>query len=648
MVNYRTKLEIDFDLSPKQIEILERSKDTLVRALPGSGKTTILTLKIKKLLLDNPRINKVCCISYTNVNVEDLENSCSRMLTPELLDKVEFLTFHSFCLQYILRPFSYLYRNSKGLRPYKKIFNFNEHGTLLINYLKDNSIKDSEISTISEGQRIYYNLKFINNSWKPVSSSHEVSTVAKYLSFLNSHKLIDFNLINLLSLFIIQENSTVRKVLNKAIDWFFIDEFQDVSEIQCKIIEELSSSRVNEKSETKWFMVGDPNQSIYGFAGANPRSMYDMRNFFNNLHSGEDCEIKLEKSHRCSDEVFEFAKKNYNEVLTKMKNSTSIQGLHNQEIVGYLDDLGISEGLQGNGGDGCVIVKTTISAVTEIVNLKFNELLDQEVCCIGISRFNSIDVYKQYMLHDNLDDGESFSIYAELYKDYEDKYGFKYFSLFVRYLIMKHHFYNNRLKYAKSLDKFVYSLNLLLAEKLSTETSTQTLASITVDTIDLVLPLNVESVVFSEFVNFTERLVSSLKVNLELAENENSIFTAISEADKIGDLSNTIEPKIGDFVSYITRSNTEKLAFEIKHIHKIKGLEYEQVIVQRIEDLPHKSNSNIHWSIFGTRQYQPSTDEIYDYIQELNKLYVMLTRPRKNLYIIRNQNKQCPFLPITV
>ncbi len=644
MANYRLKLGTDFDLSPKQIEIVERNKDTLVRALPGSGKTTILTLKIKNLLLDNPQLNKLCCISYTNVNVEDLESSCSLILDSEQIKKIDFLTFHSFCLQYILTPFSYLYRSSKGLRPYKKIFNFGEHGSDLIDYLSDKGVETAEIQKIIDTEKIYYNFKFINNSWKITSNTHKASTVSKYLNFLNSERLIDFNLISLLSLFIVQQNPVVRRVLNKSIDWMFIDEFQDVSEIQCKIIEALSKSRMKNNSETKWFMVGDPNQSIYGFAGANPRSMYDMRNFFKMLHDGEECEIKLDKSHRCSDEVFEFAKKNYNSVLRKVKNSQLVQQLPGEDIVGYLEDMEIADDLQGNGGDGKVIIKTTISAVSEIVNLKFNELLDQEVCCIGINRFNSIDVYKQYMLHDNTDEGDGFSLYAELYKDYEERYGFKYFSLFVRYLILKHHFYNNRLKYQKSLEKFIYSLGLLLSDKLNVEMQPQVLSSITVDAIEITSPLAPTSTVFDEFIGFTGRLVTSLNSNLEFTDGEEAIFSTISEADRITNINGVTEPTLANFIAYITRSTPEKLTFEIKHIHKIKGLEYEQVIVQRIEDLPHKSNYGVHFAIFGTRSFQANAGQIYDYVQELNKLYVMLTRPRKNLYIIKNQYKQSHFL----
>jgi superfamily I DNA/RNA helicase len=646
MVNYRTKLGIDFDLSPKQIEILERNKDTLVRALPGSGKTTILTLKIKNLLLDKPHINKVCCISYTNVNVEDLENSCSQLIAPALLNKIEFLTFHSFCLQYVLYPFSYLYKSNKGLRPYKTIFNFKEWGDLLITYLRRNNIDDSEIKKISEIKNIYYNLKLINGRWKPISNSHEISTVVKYLNFLNSHKLIDFNLINLLSLFIIQKNHIVRMALNKSIDWIFIDEFQDVSEIQCKIIEELNTNCINSEFKTKWFMVGDPNQSIYGFAGANPRSMYDMKIFFNNLRPNEDCEIKLNKTHRCSNKVFEFARQNYNEILSQIKTSESIQKLQDHEIIGYLDDLKISKNLEGSGGDGDVVIKTTISSVSEIVNLKFNELLNEEVCCIGINRFNSIDVYKQYKLHDKSDDGESFSLYSEIYKDYEDKYGFKYFSLFVRYLILKHYFYNNRLKYSKSLNNFVYSLKFLISEKFNTEAIENLLMGIMVDSINILAPLDSNKTIFDEFKFFTERLISSLKINLGLDKNEQSILISISDTDKIDSLTNIPEPKLKDFLHYITRSNIEKPTFEIKYIHKIKGLEYEHVIVQKVEDLPHKSNYGLHGAIFWKKTYQPSINEIYNYIQELNKLYVMLTRPRKNLYIIKDQNKNCPFLKI--
>lgn len=644
MVNYRVKLGIDFNLSPRQIETLERNKDTIVRALPGSGKTTILTLKIKDLLLDNPQINRICCISYTNVNVEDLEISCSKILNQELINKIEFLTFHRFCLQYILYPFSYLYRSKKGLRPYKTIFNFNEHGSLLIDYLKQNNIDSTQIAKISDSEKIYYNLKFINNAWKLVSSSLNVTTVARYISFLNIYKLIDFNLISLLSLFIIKKNRVVRSALNKAIDWVFIDEFQDVSEIQCKIIEELCAGRKRPKFDTKWFMVGDPNQSIYGFAGANPRSMYDMRNFFNRLHQGENCEIKLEKTHRCSDDVFGFARQNYNNVLSKIKTSKTIQILQNNEIIDYLSDLKISENLEGSGGNGCVIIKPTVSAVSEIVNLKFSELVNEEVCCIGINRFNSIDVYKQYKLHDHSDEGEGFSLYSEIYRDYEDRYGFKYFSLFVRYLRLKHHFYNNRLKYPGSLNKYIYSLSILISEKLNDNMSEEALTNITVDSIDVSTSLNPDKDVFDEFISFTDRLISSLRMNLELNEKEKSIFISLSEKDKIDSLSNASEPKLNGFLRYITRTNTEKLAFVIKHIHKIKGLEYEQVIVQRTEDLPHKSNYGIHGAIFWGRDYQPSIDEIYNYIQELNKLYVMLTRPRNNLYIIRNKNKKAYFL----
>lgn len=644
MANYRLKLGTDFDLSPKQIEILERNKDTLVRALPGSGKTTILTLKIKNLLLDNPRLSKLCCISYTNVNVEDLEASCSLILDSEQIKKIDFLTFHSFCLQFILTPFSYLYRSSKGLRPYKKIFNFGEHGSDLIGHLREKGVEASEIQKIVDTEKIYYNLKFLNNSWNPVSSTHKVATIVKYLSFLNSRRLIDFNLISLLSLFIVQQNPVVRRVLNKSIDWMFIDEFQDVSEIQCKIIEALSKSRMKKNSETKWFMVGDPNQSIYGFAGANPRSMYDMRNFFKKLHDGEECEIKLDKSHRCSDEVFEFARNNYNYVLRKIKNSQLVQHLPDKEIVGYLEDLEISDDLQGNGGAGKVIIKTSLSGVSEIVSLKLNELLEQEVCCIGVYSYHSIDVYKQYMLHDSANDGDGFSLYAELYKDYEDRYGFKYFSLFTRYLILKHHFHNNRLKYQKSLEKFIYSLSLLLSDKLNIDIQTQELSIITVDAIEIISPLNPDSTVFDEFVSFNRRLVESLNNTLELNDEERSLFATLSEADKIDKISSVTEPLLSNFISYITRSNPEKLTFEIKHIHKIKGLEYEQVIVQKIEDLPHKSNYGVHFTIFGTGHFKANADHIYDYVQELNKLYVMLTRPRKNLYIIKNQYKQSHFL----
>jgi superfamily I DNA/RNA helicase len=197
------------------------------------------------------------------------------------------------------------------------------------------------------------------------------------------------------------------------------------------------------------------------------------------------------------------------------------------------------------------------------------------------------------------------------------------------------------------LDKFIYSLRILISEKLNENASEEVLTSIAVDSIDLLSPLEPDKNIFAEFISFTKKFVSSLMINLEMDDSKKSIFSSLSDEDKISSLTGTLEPKILDFLHFITKSNTEKLLFEIKHINKIKGLEYEHVIVQRIEDLPYRSNENrVHGAVFFGKNYQISVDEIYDYIQELNKLYVMLTRPKKNLYIIKNQKKDCRFLDI--
>ena len=645
MVDYRIKLGINFDLSQKQIEILQRDKDTLVRAVPGSGKTTILTLKIKKLLLDNPGISRICCISYTNVNVEDLEKSCSKMIGGNLIGKIEFLTFHRFCLQYILEPFSYLYRNSKGLRPYKKIFNYKEHGSALIEFLKSKNTPQNDINKITDSESIYYNFKLTNSTWRPISDALQLNTVIDYLVFLKINKLIDFNLINLLSLFIVKENAIVKRTLNKSIDWIFIDEFQDVSEIQCKIIEELKMNVRDAENELKWFMVGDPNQSIYGFAGANPRSMFDMRNIFNKINEDDiGCEIKLDKTHRCSDKVFNFARECYNLVITKVRDSSAIKKLNNDDIIEYLEDLQISHEVVGNGDTGNVFVKSTLTEVDEIVNLKITELPNDEVCCIGINKYNSIAVYRQYRSQ-NIPDGDNFAIYAELYRDYEDKFGFKYFSLFICYLTVKSDFYNNRIRFSKSINKFIYSLRQFITEKVEeTEISDDILSNILLESTNFHIILDPKTDIFDEFLQFTIKLVESFNSNINLNEKQKNIFRKPSKEDKIAGID---EQTLQGFIDFITNTKKEKLAFEIKHIHKIKGLEYDQVILQKVEDLPHKANYNFNQAVFFGKSYQPAINEIYNYIQELNKLYVMLTRAKKNLYIVLNKDKKPIFLEIT-
>jgi len=637
MVDYKEQLGINFDLSPKQSEVLSRNADTIVRAVPGSGKTTILTLKIKKLLIEDPNIKKLCCISYTNVNVDDLRNACIKQISGNLIDKIEFLTFHKFCIQYILNPFSYLYRSNDGLRPYRNFFDYKEHGNNLCDYLIKNKIKKSEIDKIKKKESIFYNFIF-NEKWIPTSNNLEQYTVIVYLNFLNDYKLIDFNLINLLSLFIVQQNRMVRRALNKSFDWVFIDEFQDVSEIQCKIIEELKKDRLSNKNELKWFLVGDPNQSIYGFAGANPRSMYDMREYFNAINN-DNCEIKLDRTYRCSNGVFDYARDSYNESLSKIKNLSAIKLIENESVALYLEDLIISREIMGNGSNGKVFLRKVPSnnPEAEIISLKLNELPNYEVCCIGIDRFNSIDVYRQYKRQIDINDGENFRLYSDLYKDYEDKYGFKHFSLFINYLLLKHNFYKNRLKFVHYVNKHLYLLDQLIKEKnFNDEYSENQLVETLIDSCELLVPLINSDNLNDEFISFSQKLAISFNKFIP----EQDIFPEVIENKSMEGFGDILAPDIEGFINFNQKIDIKKTSFEIKYIHKIKGLEYEQVIVQKIERLPYRSYENkTHQAILGKYYQDLTADDIYDYIQDLNKLYVMLTRSKNNLYIIVNENK---------
>lgn len=638
MVDYRSKLGINFELSPMQIKILQSESDTIVRAIPGSGKTTILTLKIKDLLYNNPQINNVCCISYTNVNVEDLKESCQKLLNDDHMAKIDFLTFHGFCLKYILRPFGYLYRSNKGLRYFTKIFDYREHSQFLIEYLKAKNISIDDINQITEKEKIYYN--FVNrNGWKPTSNTLSNATVIAYLNFLNENRLTDFNLINLLSLFIIEEHQHVRLAVNKAIQWVFIDEFQDVSEIQCEIVKKLRSSRTPEG--TKWFLVGDPNQSIYGFAGANPKSMYDMKRFFDAyLTNNETSEIKLDKTHRCTDNVFSFAKENYNEYLNKIINSDAFDRLNNSELREYLSDLRIDPQLSGNNKEGQVKIRNTIKAVQEVVNLKINELMNDEVCCIGIYSFNSIDVYREFKQHNGVEPEKDYQIYSEIYKDYEDKYGFKYFSTFVRYLTVKDDFLNNRIDYQASLNAYMFYLEQVLIDKIEDEALINLkLLDITVDSLEIKHKLDPEQNLFDAFVEYSNRLAKSIDKHMKDEKGYENMFKQLKPDDKHPQIQLLQQPQINGFIEYHRTRKKKEITFDVKYIHKIKGLEYEQVIVQKIESLPHKTNNSIHAAISGYSNTSITTDEVYNYIQEMNKLYVMLTRSKKNLYVIIDSNK---------
>ncbi|MHA8072882.1 UvrD-helicase domain-containing protein [Aquirufa ecclesiirivi] len=238
-------------LNSKQKKVaFELTGNTIVSASPGTGKTKTLVARAQKKLESIPKHKSLALITYTNAGADEIS---SRLHVDE--KEVFIGTIHRFCLEFILRPFSWIYKWEKP-----RIVTFDE----LNEFIEINENIDLGDSPLDELGKLKRQLNGeLDNSveWENTESLQYIAEL--YFDFLASKKVIDFNEILYKSYKIVSENSFVANSLTNKFYEISIDEFQDTNIFQYEILKS-----INQTPNCSFFMVGDEKQKIYKFAGA--------------------------------------------------------------------------------------------------------------------------------------------------------------------------------------------------------------------------------------------------------------------------------------------------------------------------------------------------------------------------------------------
>lgn len=228
----------------------EISGNIIVSASPGTGKTKTLIARAQKKFESIPKYKSLALITYTNAAADEI---ASRLNTD---DKDIFIgTIHRFCLEFILRPFSWIYKWHKP-----KIVSYDE----LKEFVEINSdieLGDNPLDELSKIKRLLNGDIDCSNS-NNIESWIYISEL--YFNFLKNKKAIDFNEILFKSYKIISENNFVSESIANKFYEISVDEFQDTNIFQYEILKAINIA----SSDCTFFMVGDEKQKIYSFAGA--------------------------------------------------------------------------------------------------------------------------------------------------------------------------------------------------------------------------------------------------------------------------------------------------------------------------------------------------------------------------------------------
>ncbi len=255
------------ELNPEQTAAVLLPESIFLVACPGSGKTRTLTYKIAYELshLDSDR-NFVVAITYTHRaadeihdRIEDLGVDTSRLWIG---------TIHSFCLEWIIKPYG-IY-DSELARGYR-VIDQHEREKLLERLCEPYSrpritFYDCDYYFTDTGYQLG-----CSDTGKHAAID---SILADYFRNLAENRQIDFELILWHAFKLIEQNPSISALLSKLFSIVLVDEYQDTKQIQYIIIASILRAGAG---ATKLFMVGDPNQAIYGSLGGYPIAIDELR-----------------------------------------------------------------------------------------------------------------------------------------------------------------------------------------------------------------------------------------------------------------------------------------------------------------------------------------------------------------------------------
>lgn len=280
------------ELNPEQTEAVLLPGSVFLIACPGSGKTKTLTYKIAYELsrLDSHR-QYVIAITYTHRAADEMQERIEGLGVDT--SQLWIGTIHSFCLEWIIKPYG-IYEQSLS------------HGYRIIDQHEREKLLE-DLCAPFRAQRVThfdcdyfftetgYYLGCENKNKHPFV--HQI--LQEYFQILDGNRELDFELILWYANKIIREKPEIGEILSKVFRMILVDEYQDTKQIQYGILASILRAGVG---DTRLFMVGDPNQAIYGSLGGYPIDVDELREI-TGIHISER---ELSRNYRSPSRIIEF------------------------------------------------------------------------------------------------------------------------------------------------------------------------------------------------------------------------------------------------------------------------------------------------------------------------------------------------------
>lgn len=285
-------------LNDRQCEAVKHTEGPLlITAGAGSGKTKVLTCRIAHLLELGVAPYRILAITFTNKAAKEMKERVTNLVGAQA-DSIWLSTFHSFCAKLLRFEVDGFHGYTRNFT----IYDSSDQLVLVKDCLKKLNLDDKQfmprsvLGTISSAKNVLMDAKAFAAKASDFYEQKVADVYALYQEKLRENNAVDFDDLLFLAVRLLQEKEDVREKYQSRFQYILVDEYQDTNHAQYALTKLLAA---------RWrniCVVGDADQSIYAWRGADIRNIIDFTRDYPDAAS-----IKLEQNYRSTKTILHAA-----------------------------------------------------------------------------------------------------------------------------------------------------------------------------------------------------------------------------------------------------------------------------------------------------------------------------------------------------
>lgn len=285
-------------LNDRQCEAVKHTEGPLlITAGAGSGKTKVLTCRIAHLLELGVAPYRILAITFTNKAAKEMKERVTNLVGAQA-DSIWLSTFHSFCAKLLRFEVDGFHGYTRNFT----IYDSSDQLVLVKDCLKKLNLDDKQfmprsvLGTISSAKNVLMDAKAFAAQASDFYEQKVADVYALYQEKLRENNAVDFDDLLFLAVRLLQEKEAVREKYQSRFQYILVDEYQDTNHAQYALTKILAA---------RWrniCVVGDADQSIYAWRGADIRNIIDFTRDYPDAAS-----IKLEQNYRSTKTILHAA-----------------------------------------------------------------------------------------------------------------------------------------------------------------------------------------------------------------------------------------------------------------------------------------------------------------------------------------------------